>query len=146
MGIRKYFHFKASQRRRKNTILSIQDNRGKVWKDKENMQHTFLNYFQNIFSSSTPNIQEIMFVIKDRVTPNMAHALDSQFSASEVVQAMKQLKSCAAPGPDGLTAMFYHKYWDIIGPEITSFVLKALNDGEDVSAIKYKPDFYKSHS
>lgn len=31
--------------------------------------------------------------------------------------------------------MFYHKYWDIIGPEITSFVLKALNDGEDVSAI-----------
>lgn len=85
--------------------MSIQDNQGKVWKDKENMQHTFLNYFQNIFSSSTPsNIQEIMFVIKDRVTPNMAHALDSQFSASEVVQAMKQLKSCAAPGPDGFNS------------------------------------------
>ncbi|MCI37730.1 hypothetical protein A2U01_0058956, partial [Trifolium medium] len=30
------------------------------------------------------------------------------------------MKALVAPGPDGLPALFYHNYWDIIGQDITA--------------------------
>lgn len=35
-----------------------------------------------------------------------------------------------APGPDGLSALFYHKLWHIIGPEICHLVMDILNDNQ----------------
>jgi hypothetical protein len=34
-----------------------------------------------------------------------------------------------APGPDGLHAIFYKKFWDICGAEITHEILQAINSG-----------------
>jgi hypothetical protein len=35
-----------------------------------------------------------------------------------------------APGPDGLHAVFYKRFWNICGDEITREVLQALNAGQ----------------
>ncbi|MCI63232.1 hypothetical protein A2U01_0084489, partial [Trifolium medium] len=41
------------------------------------------------------------------------------------------MKGLAAPGPDGLPALFYHTYWDIIRKEVTTAVLNVLNHKGD---------------
>ncbi|KAK2370269.1 hypothetical protein QL285_083333 [Trifolium repens] len=41
------------------------------------------------------------------------------------------MKGLAAPGPDGLPAIFYHTYWDIIKEDVNKDVLQVLNDGGD---------------
>ncbi|XP_031116020.1 uncharacterized protein LOC116019789 [Ipomoea triloba] len=33
-----------------------------------------------------------------------------------------------SPGPDGMNPGFYQQYWDVVGSDVTSFVLKCLND------------------
>jgi hypothetical protein len=54
--------------------------------------------------------------------------LDANYTALDVTKTIKDLKSNSAPGPDGLNALFYHKYWDIIGQDIIEYSLNILNN------------------
>ncbi|MCI52436.1 hypothetical protein A2U01_0073680, partial [Trifolium medium] len=65
----------------------------------------------------------------------MYQMLSEKFSNEEVLQAIKDMKALAAPGPDGLPALFYHNYWDIIGQDITVMVLDVLNNNGDPSQL-----------
>ncbi|MCH80381.1 hypothetical protein A2U01_0001148, partial [Trifolium medium] len=118
----KFFHLKASQRRKKNSIDSIKDPNG--------LQHsaTFLNHFQQLFTSQpTTLVNETVQVVKNKITQDMYDHLSEDFTAEEVFNAIKDMKILVAPGPDGLPAKFYHTYWDIIGNDITKMALQVLN-------------------
>jgi hypothetical protein len=126
----KFFHFKASQRHRKNTINFIQNTQGTNMTHNKDIQEVFLQYFNNIFTSSHPtNIQETINVVANKVTTQMKDYLSQEFTTAEVSYATHQLKGNAAPGPDGLNANFYQAYWDIIGSDITQTALQILNNG-----------------
>jgi hypothetical protein len=126
----KYFHFKATQRKRKNMIDFINDNQGHRQTRNRDIHTIFLDYFTTLFSSSNPsNIQDSLHVVANRVHPQMFNYLNQEFTAAEVSLATHQLKSNAAPGPDGLNAKFYQEYWDIIGGDITKAALHILNHG-----------------
>ncbi|CAI8617407.1 unnamed protein product [Vicia faba] len=40
-----------------------------------------------------------------------------------------------APGPGGLPAFFFQKYWSIMGPNVMNLVLGVLNNGRDPSGL-----------
>jgi hypothetical protein len=126
----KFFHFKATQRQRKNRINYIFDNQGNNQTHNRDIQAVFQTYFSDLFSSSNPtDMQESMQVVANRVHPQMQAYLSQDFTAAEISYATHQLKSNAAPGPDGLNAKFYQTYWDTIGEDITQTALSILNNG-----------------
>jgi hypothetical protein len=51
------------------------------------------------------------------------------FTADDVKKAVFSIGDFKAPGPYGIHAIFYKKFWDICGAEITTEVLQALNSG-----------------
>lgn len=56
----RFFHQKASQRRSRNLIQSLQDENGDIVQEEVELVNLLNNYFQNIFSTSNPNnISEI---------------------------------------------------------------------------------------
>ena len=51
------------------------------------------------------------------------------FKADEVWQALQQMHPTKSPGLDGMSPIFYQKYWDIVGVSVSNCVLQALNTG-----------------
>ena len=49
--------------------------------------------------------------------------------AEEVEQALKQMKSMIAPGPDGMPPLFYKYHWSTVGVDVIEATLSALNTG-----------------
>lgn len=65
----KYFHMSVLKRRRRNRIVSTNNSKGQVTLDPEEIAHRFVNYFKNIFSSSS--ISPLMHNINYSQTPTM---------------------------------------------------------------------------
>ena len=61
--------------------------------------------------------------------------LTKTFTRDEVIIALKQLHPTKAPGLDGMSAIFFHKYWDIVGSNITNMVLNVLNSNMHIAEI-----------
>ena len=54
--------------------------------------------------------------------------LTQDFTREEVSIALKQIHPTKAPSPDGMSAIFYKKYWNIVACSITNMVLNVLNN------------------
>ena len=57
----------------------------------------------------------------------MNESLIREFTGDEVVVALKQIHSNKAPGPNGMSAVFFQKHWNIVGNNITDMILNVLN-------------------
>ena len=55
--------------------------------------------------------------------------IDGHFHTNEVQQALNQMAPLMAPGPDGMSPIFYKSLWHIVGADVTFVVLWVLNLG-----------------
>jgi hypothetical protein len=134
----RFFHGRASQRRRRNRIVGLRDEDGN-WRDSsEEVVAILTRYYESIFQTSLPDqIDNAVRYVPNVITQSMNANLDREFSASEVDQALKQMAPLTAPGPDGLPPLFYQKYWHVVGPDVTKGVLSYLNSGQVLSSINH---------
>ena len=77
----KYFHTKASDRRRKNIISCIMDEEGN-WHDSiDGIAEVVVSYFKILFSSAFPTrISEVLDAIPTKVTEEMNQSLIQEFT------------------------------------------------------------------
>ena len=85
----------------------------------------FLRYFSELFSTSSNCQPE--FTIQSLVTEDMNRLLNAEFTEEEVKVALNQMAPLKSPGPDGMPPLFSQHYWDLVGKNITTYVLSFLN-------------------
>ncbi|XP_071676904.1 uncharacterized protein [Lolium perenne] len=124
-----FFHQFASARRQKNQIKRLKN--GINWVEGTSaLKPIILQYFTDLFSSE---INEVDPAVLNKVTPRVTSIMNDKllapFSADDVKKAAFSIGDLKAPGPDGLHAIFYKRFWSICGDDITSEVLLALNSG-----------------
>ena len=96
----KFFHARASDRRRKNIILGLWNENGRWCDDKESISATAVAYFQNIYTTTSLScIEEIIRVIPTQVTREMNEELTRPFTGEEVIKALHQIHPTKASGP-----------------------------------------------
>ena len=134
----KFFHSKASQRCRRNFIHGITKSDG-VWVEKiEEVAEVAVQYFEDLFSSGRcDRLEECLNAVNPRFSPDMLNILSNDFDAEEVKRAIFQMGPTKAPGPDGMNALFYQKFWHIIGNDVTCAVLDFLNTGILLPELNY---------
>ena len=86
------------------------------------------NYFTQLFQSEAHEIdQSVIDVIEEKVTMEMNICLLAQFTLEEVKKALYAIGNLKAPGPDGLHAIFYKRFWNMMGDDLVREVLQAVN-------------------
>ena len=67
--------------------------------------------------------------METKVTAEMNDSLLQAFQPEEVHAALQQMHPIKSPGPDGMPPIFFQKYWNIVGQNVSDCILNILNTG-----------------
>ena len=123
---------------RTNTIMGLRNEQG-VWQmNPDDIKHIAEDYFLNLFAtSSLDSIAEVVQQVDQVVSPLMNEGLLQPFSMEEIHHALFQISPSKSPGPDGMTALFFKKYWNIVGSDISHVVLDFLTSRRMLGCINF---------
>ena len=123
-----FFMAYASARRKNNFIKRLKDDNGQWLEGNSSLNWHVQNYFSNLFSSEVNQTDPMLLEkVHSKVTDQMNNMFMAPFTMEDVHKAMLSIGDLKAPGPDGLHAIFFKKYWHILGSDITHEVLHAIN-------------------
>ena len=82
-------------------------------------------------------MDECLNTMLHKVTPDMQQILSSEFTANEIKTVLFQMGPATAPRPSGMYALFYQKFWHVVGDSVIVAVLDYLNSGLMVLKINH---------
>ena len=95
-------------------------------------------YFEKIFKAGDcDRLEECLAAVYPKVSLDMRDLLSSEYNPEESKAALFQMGPTKAPGPDGMNALFYQKFWHIVGDDVINAVLDFLNNGIMVPDLNY---------
>lgn len=126
-----FFHACASERRRVNLIKSLKNDEGGVVEGEEELRTFITNYYKQLFSSRAgTRADELLDKVSPIVTAEMNVFLKRPFTIEEIKLALNSMGDLKAPGLDGMPAVFYKRFWDLVGDVVQGEVLEVLNGGQ----------------
>ena len=112
----KFFHLQACHRHRKGHIPKLKTGVTVLFRDEE-MAKAVFEHFDSMLG--TPGQQHNLINFEELGLPSLqGHLFDHCFSEEEVWQAIKDMPTDRAPGPDGFTGLFYKTAWPVIKEDI----------------------------
>lgn len=126
----KFFHESVKANRNKRRLVKIRDANGvEQWSEVAKAQ-VAVDYFTNLFKSSNPTrFQPWFHDMRTKVTEDMNRSLLCEITDEEITGAVFSIKASSAPGPDGMTGLFFQHYWKDIGPKVSIEVKKFFRTG-----------------
>lgn len=115
----KYYHASVKSNRSRRKIIKLMDDRGQEHFSEAAKGEVETEYFQKLFTSTNPGDFTSMF---DGFTSRVTDCMNEKLSKEEVKAAIFSIKSCSAPGPDGMTGLFFQRYWSTVGDQVTKEV------------------------
>ena len=96
----------------------------------EDIARATIDYFENLFCAGSCNqMEECLSTVSAKVTTNMQEMLSRDFTTDEIKEVVFQMGPTKTPRPDGMNALFYKKFWHIVGGDVVNVVLDFLNNG-----------------
>jgi len=134
----RWFHSRANMRRAKNRIAKLMDVNGELQTDANAVAHIAVDYFCHLFTGATSlAMEEVLECVQPCITNCMNDQLCLPYSRTEVEKALSQMNPHEALGPDGFNALFFQKYWDVIGDDVCAAVLLILEGHASPSRLNH---------
>ncbi|GMJ07053.1 hypothetical protein HRI_004374500 [Hibiscus trionum] len=131
-----FFYNFATMRKKQNSIRGIKNEAGDWVTRDGDMLRVATDYFQNLFNSATvANSPSIVDSIQPKITTEMNESLLRPFTLDEIKEAVDGMAPLKASGLDGYPAMFYQKFWNIVGSDLSIYCMSVLNGSSEVQPI-----------
>ncbi|XP_030940118.1 uncharacterized protein LOC115965051 [Quercus lobata] len=133
-----FFHHRASQRHLKNTIEELQNREG-IWQTYlSRVSDIAEEYYTELFTTSNPNgMERVLDAIDKVVTEDMANQMTQPYIEEEVRVALFSMHPSKSPGPDGMSPLFFQKYWHIVGHDVILAVVFDLHFGRPLKKMNF---------
>ncbi|GJZ97390.1 RNA-directed DNA polymerase, eukaryota, reverse transcriptase zinc-binding domain protein [Tanacetum coccineum] len=115
----KYFHNAIKSRMHTNRIMGVYDSQGS-WFQGEDVAKQFVKHFET-FLGNNNEVEEIDSpdeLFSNKLTKDESEYMVRDVTDAEIKEAMFGIGNDKAPGPDGFTAMFFKRSWDIVGKDV----------------------------
>jgi hypothetical protein len=132
----KFFHQKASGRKKRNRISRITRSDGSVTEDLDEMKNMTVDFYKQLYTAEgTMGVNEVLSHVPVKVSAEMNEGLTREVSAEEVKSALFQMQPSKAPGSDGYPAHFFQKHWGVCGKDLTMAVIRILAGQDDLEKL-----------
>lgn len=119
----KYFHISNILRRRQNSIVAIKAENGEWLHEREAIGFHIVNHLKTLFSRSNNRFPRGLHgLIPELINDEDNSMLCTMPDDFEVWQVDRSIGPTKAPGPDGFTATFYQKYWQVVKIDVVKMV------------------------
>ena len=130
----KYFHAKASGRKRRNKVIMLKNEDG-IWVDDiAALKAMGIAYFQELYKKGNDCERFIISGEFSRISEEELNLLGTEVSDKEIKSALFSMGSWKAPGPDGLPAMFFQHSWELVGDSLYSWIKDVFQDPSKLHA------------
>ena len=122
-----FYHVSTLVRRKRNKILAIKDSVGEWLYEEEAIKNVIWSGFNDVYSSSLSSASwSIPFntLWQGKLADKEKVSISGAASVEEVKNALWSPKAYKAPGPDGLHAGFFNRFWLIVGNSVIDLVKK----------------------
>ena len=126
-----FYHVSALARRKRNHIAAVKDDR-ELWitKEREVMEH-FRQGFLTLYTTGQEAVSWKPSCLGQwhvQLSEEEKLSLDAMVSIEEIKEALWSMKPYKAPGPDGLHARFFQRFWLLVGDSVRKEVEKVFID------------------
>ncbi|CAB4293801.1 unnamed protein product [Prunus armeniaca] len=98
----------------------------------------FCDYFQGLFQTNgSGELSDIIEVVRPIVMLEQNASLNRPFSRDEIEGALSQMFPTKLSRVDGMPALFYQKYWDVVGNDVVAFCLNILKKEASVKEVNH---------
>ncbi|XP_052181660.1 uncharacterized protein LOC127794528 [Diospyros lotus] len=134
------FFFQSMLARRNNhRIMNLLRDDGTLTDSKDEVANVLVSYFHNLYgqrSRSSPlNPSDVAPFIDKHLEQNQGARLIAKVSDEEVKAALFSMGDDKAPGPDGFTAKFFKKSWEIVGANVVKAIQSFFASGRLLSQV-----------
>ena len=126
-----FFHVSTLVRRKRNQIMAIKNVVGDRIHEEGEIKDFIRSGFEQVFLSSlscVPRVDPTISQWQSRLSDSEKESIRGGASEVEIKAALWSLKAFKAPGPDGLHAGFFQKFWHTVGNSVTEEVQKIFAD------------------
>ncbi|KAL0012167.1 hypothetical protein SO802_007275 [Lithocarpus litseifolius] len=122
-----FYHISTLVRRKRNSITAIMSNTGEWVHDELAVKEVIRNGFSDLYTTSH-SCSTLMVSAgtawKAQLSNEERESIDRDVSDDEIKAGLWSLKAFKAPGPDGLHAGFFQRFWLIVGNSVLEEVRK----------------------
>jgi hypothetical protein len=122
-GNTRYFHLKASGRKKKNYIFVLQNNGEEILGETEMIKHV-TDFYKVLFGPSNICSLNLNGIECAQLTEEDRQELVKPFDLEEIKAVVFELKHNKVAGPDGFPAEFYQTFWETIKDDLKELLDK----------------------